>query len=100
MKIRIAGMKLTSHILQVSLNGFLVEEMVCGWAFLQDQYSRMLQGTAFFPPCRCFTINSFAPDVKIVGTCLVSNDTDIFLEVLTLNNSSFAHTLVMSKHGA
>lgn len=37
-KVRIAGMKLTSDILQVSLNGFLVEEMVCGWAFLQDQY--------------------------------------------------------------
>lgn len=37
-EVRIAGMKLTSDILQVSLNGFLVEEMVCGWAFLQDQY--------------------------------------------------------------
>lgn len=37
-KVRIARTKLTSDILQVSLNGFLVEEMVCGWAFLQDQY--------------------------------------------------------------
>lgn len=37
-EVRIAGTKLTSDILQVSLNGFLVEEMVCGWAFLQDQY--------------------------------------------------------------
>lgn len=52
-----------------------------------------------FSPCRCFTITSFTPDMNIVGTCLVSNDTDIFLEVLILNNSSFAHILVMSKHG-
>jgi len=37
-EVRIARTKLTSDILQVSLNGFLVEEMVCGWAFLQDQY--------------------------------------------------------------
>lgn len=53
----------------------------------------------FFSPCRCFTITSFTPDMNIVGTCLVSNDIDIFLEVLILNNSSFAHILVMSKHG-
>lgn len=28
----------TSNILQESSNGFLVEEMVCGWAFLREQY--------------------------------------------------------------
>lgn len=88
----------TSAIFQVSLSGFLGEEMVCGWAFLPEQYQRMLQGIAFFH----VNILLLYPVLLLTGmntvnTCLVSNYIDTFLEACALNNSGFAGTLVVGK---
>lgn len=72
--------------------------MVCGWAFLPEQYQRMLQGIAFFH----VNILLLYPVLLLTGmntvdTCLVSNDIDTFLEACTLNSSGFAGTLVVGK---